>query len=97
MTVKGSNLYESNMFGIELMRILSWRPQVELETYKMRNKNTLVLVHIQAQDRYEVTIYLPSDIEDRSWIFFLREDAKKKFDEIKKEDQSPLTETGAKR
>lgn len=85
------------MFGIELMRILSWRPKVELETYRMRNKNTLVLVHMKEGDRYEVTIYLPSDIEERTWPFFLREDAQKKFDELKTADQSPLTSTGAKR
>ncbi len=84
------------MFGIELMRLLG--KQMELDTYRMRNKNVLVLTELKDQDRYEVTIYLPSDIEERTWIFFFKDEAWKKFDEIKKADMSPIDkETGAKR
>ena len=48
---------------------------MELETYRMRNKNTLVLDHMKEGDRYEVTIYLPSDIEERTWTFFFEDEA----------------------
>lgn len=85
------------MYGVELMRLLGGQ-QMELETYKMRNGHVLVLVELKEHDRYEVTIYNRSDIEERSWIFFFKDEAKKKFDEVKKADQSPIdTETGAKK
>lgn len=82
------------MYNIELMRLLGGLT-MELDTYRMRNGSVLVLVEIK--DRYEVTIYDKSDIEERTWPFFFREDAEKKFEEEKKRDQSPIAESGAKR
>jgi hypothetical protein len=84
------------MFGIELMRLLGGKV-MELETYRMRNGDTLVLVERKNEELFEVTIYNRSDIEDRTWQFFDLDDAQKKFREVKAADQSPLTETGAKR
>lgn len=74
------------MFGIELMRLLGVG-QVELDTYRMRNGNVLVLVEWKKEDRWEVTIYNRSDIEERTWLFFFRDEAQKKFDEVKKADK----------
>lgn len=74
------------MFGIELMRLLGGG-QVELDTYRMRNGNVLVLVEWKKEDRWEVTIYNRSDIEERTWLFFFRDEAQKKFDEVKKADK----------
>jgi len=84
------------MFGIELMRLLGGGT-MEIETYRMRDGSVLVLVENEKGVRYEVTIYDKSDIEQRTWPHFFLHDAKKQFEELKKKDQSPLTDTGAKR
>jgi hypothetical protein len=84
------------MFGIELMRLLGGKV-MELDTYRMRNGDTLVLVERKGEELFEVTIYNRSDIEDRTWQFFDLDDAQKKFAEVKARDQGPITETGAKR
>lgn len=60
---------------------------MELDTYRMRNGNVLVLVEWKKEDRWEVTIYNRSDIEERTWLFFFRDEAQKKFDEVKKADK----------
>ena len=44
------------MFGIELMRLLGGST-MELETYRMRDKNVLVLTFVEFRGLYEVTIY----------------------------------------
>ena len=75
------------MFGIELMRLLGGG-EVELDTYRMKNKSVLVLVQFMKEDRYEVTIYNRSDIEERTWEFFDKAEAQKKFDEVKREDKA---------
>ena len=83
------------MFGIELMWLLGGG-KVELETYKMRNGSVLVLV--EEGDRYEVTIYNKSDIEERTWQFFFKHEAQKKFNEEKARDRLPIDpKSGAKR
>ena len=74
------------MFGIELMRLLGGG-EMELATYRMRNKNTLVLLQYTKEDRYEVTIYNRSDIEERTWEFFDKAEAQKKFKEVKLADK----------
>jgi hypothetical protein len=74
------------MYGIELMRLLGGN-KVELATYKMKNGNTLVLVELKHLDVYEVTIYNKSDIEERTWQFFFREEAQEKFDAVKAADK----------
>jgi hypothetical protein len=84
------------MFGIELMRLLGGTV-MELDTYRMRDGNVLVLVEIKDQELFEVTIYNRSDIEERTWQFFDKDDAEKKFAEVKKADKSPIAESGAKR
>jgi len=70
---------------------------MELATYKMRNGDTLVLFFNEFTSVYVVTVYNRSDIEERSWEFYEKVDGQKKFDEVKQADQSPLTETGAKK
>ena len=71
---------------------------MELDTYRMRNGNVLVLVEHKDQELLEVTIYNRSDIEEQTWQFFDKDDAQKKFNEIKSADQSPIDrKTGAKR
>lgn len=71
---------------------------MELDTYRMRNRNVLVLVEWKKDERWEVTIYTPSDIEERTWVFFDEYDAMKKFNELKEADKSPIDpKSGAKR
>lgn len=70
---------------------------MEIDTYRMRNGDTLVLVEDDNKTRYEVTIYDRSDIEQQSWPYFFLEDAKRKFAAIKGKDQGPIDESGAKR
>ena len=41
------------MFGIELMRLLGGST-MELETYRMRNGNILVLIDIRSSELFEV-------------------------------------------
>jgi hypothetical protein len=85
------------MFGIELMRLLGGG-KVELETYRMRNGNVLVLVEHKKEEMLEVTIYNRSDIEERTWQFFDKDEAQKKFNEVKAHDRLPVDpKTGAKR
>jgi hypothetical protein len=84
------------MFGIELMRLLGGKV-MERETYRMRSGSVLVLVELKDEELFEVTIYNRSDIEEKTWQFFDLDDAEKKFAEVKAADQSPLTDTGAKR
>ena len=85
------------MYGIELMRLLGGK-QMELDTYRMRNGNVLVLVEHKDLETLEVVIYNRSDIEERTWQFFDKDDAQKKFAEVKKADQSPIDpKSGAKR
>jgi len=84
------------MFGIELMRLLGGGT-MEIDTYRMRNGNILVLVEHKKEDSYEVTIYNRSDIEERTWQFFDKDDAEKKFEEVKVADKSPIDKSGAKR
>jgi hypothetical protein len=71
---------------------------MELETYRMRDKNVLVLTFVEFRGLYEVTIYNRSDIEERTWEFHEKDDAYKKFREVKAADMSPIDrKTGAKR
>ena len=86
------------MFGIELMRLLAGRPEMEIETYRMRDGSVLVLVENEKGIRYEVTVYDRSDIEQKTFPYFFLHDAKKQFEEIKKQDQSVIDpKSGAKR
>lgn len=85
------------MFGIELMRLLGGST-MELDTYRMRNGNVLVLTFVEFKGLYEVTIYNRSDIEERTWEFHEKAEAEKKFAEVKAEDKSPIDrKSGAKR
>jgi hypothetical protein len=84
------------MFGIELMRLLGGST-MELDTYRMRNGNVLVLTHVEFRGLYEVTIYNRSDIEERTWEFHEKSEAEKKFEEVKAADKSPIDKSGAKR
>ena len=63
----------------------------------MRNGNILVLVERKELELLEVSIYDKADIEQHTWQFFDKDDAEKKFNEVKKADQGPIDETGAKR
>jgi hypothetical protein len=83
------------MFGIELMRLLGGGT-MEVDTYRMRNGSTLVLIELK-DESYEVTIYNRSDIEERTWKFFDEYEAMKKFNEVKAADKSPIDKSGAKR
>jgi hypothetical protein len=85
------------MFGIEWMRLLTRRPQVEIETYRMRNGNVLVLTFVEFKGLYEVTIYNRSDIEERTWEFHEEAEAHRKFNEVKVADKSGVDRSGAKR
>lgn len=95
MTLKGFNLYESNMYNIEWMRLLGHKArsarlfggQMELDTYRMRDGKVLVLVEYKKDEKWEVVIYDRADIEERTWVFFDRVDAQKKFTEIKMADR----------
>lgn len=60
---------------------------MELDTYRMRDGKTLVLVEYKQEDKWEVVIYDRADIEERTWVFFDRVDAQKKFTEIKQGDK----------
>lgn len=79
------------MYGMELMRLLGGK-KMEIETYRMRNGNVLVLTFVEFKGLYEVTIYNRSDIEERTWEFHEETEAHKKFKEVKAADMS-----GAKR
>ena len=71
---------------------------MELDTYRMRNGNVLVLVEHKDLETLEVVIYNRSDIEERTWQFFDKDDAQKKFNEIREEDKSPIDrKSGAKK
>jgi hypothetical protein len=85
------------MFGIELMRLLARRPKMELDTYRMRDGNILVLTHSEFKGLYEVSIYNKSDIEERTWEFHEEREARRHFNELKAFDQSPIDRSGAKR
>jgi hypothetical protein len=84
------------IYYIELMRLLGGQ-QVELETYRMRNGSILVLTEEKKGDRFEVAIYDKADIGQALWQFFFRDDAMKKFHQLKTDDQSPIDPSGAKR
>lgn len=60
---------------------------MELDTYRMRDGKVLVLVEYKQEDKWEVVIYDRADIEERTWVFFDRVDAQKKFTEIKQGDK----------
>jgi hypothetical protein len=71
---------------------------MELDTYRMRNGNVLVLTHVEFRGLYEVSIYTKADIEERTWEFHEKAEAEKKFEEVKIADKSPIDRrTGAKK
>jgi len=84
------------MFGIELMRLLGGR-EMELDTYRMRDGNVLVIMFKEFNGIYEVSIYNRSDIEERSWEFHEKAEAMQKFEEVKMADAGPIHPSGAKR
>ena len=84
--------------GMELMRLLAREAKVtELETYRMRSGDILVLSEIGDGNKWIVAMYSKADIEQWSISMYSLDAAQSEFDRLKSEDKAIDTKSGAKR